>query len=137
MLGKGPKGGDDLPGKFLWNLLIDMYLEDDVHPAMRSGAYTIHDHRIMSYDRRKEGPRPYNGANAHETHVHQSVATAQSGYDSIRPWNLFKRPATNVERMQSALAEAIKYGRSADESRKVVKQQVPKLVVIQGILPAH
>lgn len=69
--------------------LVAMYHAEHVHPAMRSGAYTIWKGRIYSYDRRGEGWRPYRGPNMHNHHLHQSVATAASGYDSTLPWGVF------------------------------------------------
>lgn len=63
------------------------------HPALMSGAYVIHNARIISADRFAEGWRPYAGLNAHRHHVHISVSTAQAGYDSKTPWRLWATPA--------------------------------------------
>lgn len=70
--------------------LVAMYHQVPVHPAMGSGAYTIWESRIYSYDRRREGWRPYSGPNPHDKHLHQSVATAASGYDSTAPWGVME-----------------------------------------------
>lgn len=70
--------------------LVAMYHQEPVHPAMSSGAYTIWQSRIYSYDRRREGWRPYSGPNPHDKHLHQSVATAASGYDSTAPWGVME-----------------------------------------------
>lgn len=78
--------GDVFDCDWLAEQLVAMYHAPVVHPAMRSGAYTIYKGRIYSYDRRSEGWRPYFGPNAHDHHLHQSVATAASGYDSTAPW---------------------------------------------------
>lgn len=59
------------------------------HPALMSGAYVIHNARIISFDRLGEGWRPYAGLNAHRHHVHVSVSKALAGYDSRQPWNLW------------------------------------------------
>jgi hypothetical protein len=58
------------------------------HPALGSGAYVIWNWRIVSTDRLREGWRPYSGSNGHTKHVHISVATAASGYDSTAPWGV-------------------------------------------------
>lgn len=62
------------------------------HPALSSGAYVIHNARIISTDRLAEGWRPYAGLNAHKTHVHVSVSTHVAGYDSTRSWDLWGAP---------------------------------------------
>lgn len=83
-----PDGGLDC------NLLATS-LEEAYHaggnPALGSGAYTIWNRRILSRDRLSEGWRPYTGTNAHDHHLHQSVATARAGYDSTRPWGVMER----------------------------------------------
>lgn len=58
------------------------------HPALRSGAYIIWDHQILSRDRVGEGWRPYAGANPHTQHLHLSVALDRAGYDSTHPWGI-------------------------------------------------
>lgn len=60
------------------------------HPALGSGAYTIWNRHILSRDRFSEGWRPYTGTNPHEHHLHQSVATAASGYDSPARWGVME-----------------------------------------------
>ncbi len=79
---------DKFPGQALADALEKKMREG--HPALRSGSYIIWNHRILSYDRLSEGWRPYTGSNPHEHHVHLSVSTAHSGYDSTAPWNLFE-----------------------------------------------
>lgn len=59
------------------------------HPALKSGAYLIHNRKIVSFDRLSEGLRDYDGANAHLKHVHVSVSTAAAGYDSRLPLNIW------------------------------------------------
>lgn len=73
-------------------------------PALGAGAYVIHNRRIISTNRLKEGWRSYSGTNPHEKHVHVSVATASSGYDSRRPWNLYA-PASLSVAFQNRLNE--------------------------------
>lgn len=59
------------------------------HPNLR---YVIHDHKI--YHRRDNfAPKPYNGINAHEKHVHVSVGNGPDGrsttdYDSRESWGI-------------------------------------------------
>lgn len=62
------------------------------HPACRSGAYVIWRRRIFSFDRRHEGWRPYTGSNPHDRHLHLSVATDPTGFDSQMPWNVMVDP---------------------------------------------
>lgn len=87
--------------------LVAMYHAGVVHPAMRSGAYTIWKGRIYSYDRRHEGWRPYSGSNPHDKHLHQSVATAASGYDSTAPWGVMEDDdmATSKDEILDAIAD--------------------------------
>lgn len=63
------------------------------HPALKSGAYLIHNARIISFDRLAEGWRPYAGINAHRHHVHVSVSKAAAGYDSKQAFNLWSTVA--------------------------------------------
>lgn len=79
-----PAGG--LDGSQLAQLLKDRL---GTHPALKSGAYIIHNARICSFDRRGEGWRQYTGANDHTKHVHLSVSADPAGYDSVRPWHLW------------------------------------------------
>ena len=58
------------------------------HPALGSGAYLIWRSRIISTDRLSAGWRRYTGSNPHDKHLHVSVATAASGYDSTAPWGI-------------------------------------------------
>lgn len=54
-------------------------------PALTSGSYVIWQGRIWSYDKRHLGWRDSSG---HDKHMHVSVATAASGYDSTAPWGV-------------------------------------------------
>lgn len=76
-----PAGGLDCNdlARFLADLLGE-------HPALSSGAYVIWNRRIISRDRITEGWRPYTGSNPHDHHLHLSVATAATGYDSTASW---------------------------------------------------
>jgi hypothetical protein len=67
-------------------------LAGGAHPALRSGAYIIWQRRILSFDRRAEGWRPYSGSNPHEAHMHLSVATDPAGFDSTQPWGVMVAP---------------------------------------------
>lgn len=77
----------ELDGSDLFHRILNLMREG--HPALRSGAYLIHNRKIVSYDRLDEGLRDYPDGNPHTAHVHVSVSTAAAGYDSIRPWNLW------------------------------------------------
>jgi hypothetical protein len=99
--------------------LVAMYHAPDVHPAMRSGAYTIWDYRIYSYDRRDEGWRPYGGSNPHDKHLHQSVATSASGYDSTAPWGVFAEPEDDMPA----------YTDWSEEDKKALAKDVAAIVV--------
>jgi len=57
------------------------------HPAMGNGAYVIHERQIASH-KTKGKLIPYSGVDPHTSHVHISVALAQSGYDSLRSWKI-------------------------------------------------
>lgn len=99
----------DLPGRDLADRLKSKLGK---HPAMMSGAYIIFNRKIVSFDRLPEGWRPYGGDNPHEKHVHLSVSTAASGYDSKQAWNLWAGeplPPTRVTRARDLLLEAIKH----------------------------
>lgn len=85
-----PKGG--LDGSRLANLLAGMLGK---HPALMSGAYVIHDAKIISYDRLDEGWRDYDGENPHRTHVHVSFSKAAAGYDSPKPFGLYVKRTPN------------------------------------------
>lgn len=76
------------------------------HPALMAGAYVIWNGRIYSFNRRDEGWRPYTGANPHRTHLHLSVSTAVSGYDSRQPWNLYPLPPTRVTKARDLIRQA-------------------------------
>lgn len=78
------------------------------HPALRSGAYTIWRGRIFSFDRRHEGWRPYSGPNAHEKHLHQSVATDPAGFDSTLPWLITEEDVVTPEDIKAIAIEAAK-----------------------------
>lgn len=79
-----PKDGLDVP-----QLATLLARKLGKHPALASGAYVIFNRRIISTNRLTEGWRPYNGLDAHTGHLHLSVATAASGYDSRQAWNLW------------------------------------------------
>lgn len=78
-----PAGGLDC--NVLAGALVTMF---GVHPAMGSGSYVIWQRRIFSFDRRGEGWRYYSGSNPHDHHLHVSVALAQPGFDTTRPWGV-------------------------------------------------
>lgn len=65
-------------------------MDTGTHPALGSGAYIIWRRRILSRDRMGEGWRTYAGSNTHEKHLHLSVALDRRGFDSTRPWGVFK-----------------------------------------------
>lgn len=72
------------------------------HPAMKSGAYVIWNHRIISADRKSEGWRPYSGASPHTDHVHVSITTEQRGYDSTASWGSLTKGSGNLGGIQAA-----------------------------------
>jgi hypothetical protein len=92
-----PTGG--MPGQKLSRLVAAKLGK---HPALMSGAYVIFNHQIISCDRLREGWRRYTGINAHEHHVHVSVSTKASGYDSTKPWNLFAPAAPKLNHVEIA-----------------------------------
>lgn len=65
---------------------LALKLAEGKHPALGSGAYVIWNKRIISRDRIKEMWRPYSGSNAHQHHLHLSVATSAAGFDSRQSW---------------------------------------------------
>lgn len=78
------------------------------HPAMGAGAYVIHNRRIISTNRLREGWRAYTGANPHTKHVHVSVGLR--GYDSRTPWPVRVQPAakpTNLSNARVLLRKAL------------------------------
>ncbi|WP_377324770.1 hypothetical protein ACFJIY_07705 [Pimelobacter simplex] len=105
-----PHGGLDC--NVLAARLADM-LRAGTHPALGSGAYIIWNRTILSRDRIAEGWRPYSGTNPHTKHLHLSVATKASGYDSTVPWNLFAPPAPAVKRRPKPIRDAIKAAQAA------------------------
>lgn len=66
------------------------------HPALASGAYIIWRRRILSRDRLGEGWRAYYGSNPHEAHLHLSVATSATGFDSLAPWGYSREDGADV-----------------------------------------
>lgn len=100
-----PDGG--MPGQALSRLVAAKLGK---HPALMSGAYVIFNHQIISADRKGEGWRKYTGSNAHEHHVHVSVSTAASGYDSTRPWDLFAATPNNVQLGREELEDMLTAG---------------------------
>lgn len=90
------------------------------HPALGSGAYVIWNRRIKSTDRLAEGWRPYTGSNPHDHHVHVSVATARSGYDSGARWGVMMT-AAQLQR-EARAAEDQKIRRALTRVIKRVKK---------------
>jgi hypothetical protein len=78
------------------------------HPAMGSGAYVIWRSHIFSADRRTEGWRIYTGTNPHDKHLHLSVATAASGYDSTARWGVMEEDDMFDDAARSKLTEVEK-----------------------------
>lgn len=115
-----PAGGLDCD--LLAAALVAKYHEPVVHPAMQSGAYTIWESRIYSYDRRAEGWRPYSGSNPHDKHLHQSVATSASGYDSTAPWGVMKE-TDDMPFSEKDLREIIR-----SEVAPIVKKEVASIL---------
>lgn len=76
------------------------------HPALGAGAYVIFSRRIISTNRIGEGWRAYTGYSPHTEHVHISVASAASGYDSTRPWNLYRTATPNLDHALNDLRHA-------------------------------
>jgi hypothetical protein len=74
------------------------------HPALASGAYVIWNRRIFSTDRRGEGWRVYTGSNPHDHHLHLSVATAATGYDSTAHWGVMEEDDMFDDQAQAQLA---------------------------------
>lgn len=97
---------NDVPGGMVCGELATLLVRKlGSHPALMSGAYIIWNGRIISYDRRGEGWRPYSGDNPHTRHLHLSVSTAAAGYDSRQPWNLYPLPPTRITRARKLLAD--------------------------------
>lgn len=113
-----PAGGLDC--NELATALVTMF---GTHPAMGSGAYIIWRRRIFSFDRRGEGWRSYSGSNPHDHHLHLSVALAQPGFDTTRPWNVMEDDMTPQEVREIARDEIAKQIKAAfadaDETIKV------------------
>lgn len=125
-----PAGGLDCN-----DLVVALVPLFNVHPAMTSGAYVIWQGRIISADRRGEGWRAYTGSNPHDHHLHLSVATGASGYESTRAWG-FERPApvapspsellradlnAAVAATKAAAVKAVKRPRVAFQLRRALK----------------
>lgn len=120
-----PAGGLDcnLLAAFLADLLGE-------HPALASGAYIIWNNQIISRDRIDEGWRPYSGSNPHTKHLHLSVATAASGYDSAAPWGWgtegddMSQYAEQLDRIEKKLTDlAVAEATRAKDQRKAIRQQ--------------
>lgn len=137
-----PRGGLDC--NWLSAKLVDAF--QALHPATKSGAYIIWNGRILSRDRFKEGWRTYTGSNPHSHHLHISVATAASGYDSTKPWGIEKeddmtpeqdRRLKAVEKDVDALREQVAaQGKRAEqfytrEARRDTKTRTQLLVLIK------
>lgn len=86
-------------------------LREGTHPALGSGAYVIWRGRIISRDRISEGWRPYSGSNPHDKHLHLSVTTRSSGFDSTARWAVLvpakPKPKKLPPRVQTALSEIL------------------------------
>lgn len=105
-------------------------------PALGSGAYVIFNHQIISTNRLAEGWRPYTGINAHEHHVHVSVATAASGYDNTRPWNLFapaKPEEPHMNHVEKAHAHFAIAARELRRGLTELDQVKPDREVVKGV----
>lgn len=100
------------------------------HPALGPGAYVIHDRKIVSADRIREGWRPYSGANPHTTHVHVSVATAAAGYDSTLPWNLWPAVTPRIDHAIDDLTKA-RDARKPGPVRRAIREALQKLRAIK------
>lgn len=60
------------------------------HPAFGNRGYIISDGRVASA-RSDWKWRKYTGSNPHREHIHVSVGTGPSRYDSRRPWKVRRR----------------------------------------------
>ncbi|WP_408895953.1 hypothetical protein ACJ5H2_13635 [Nocardioides sp. R1-1] len=91
------------------------------HPALGSDAYVIWNRRIISANRLREGWRPYSGANPHTKHLHVSVGT--SGYDSTKPWPLWRveRAVTRLKELRKELREVLRAAKTKGKTRRVNK----------------
>lgn len=89
------------------DLATRLVREFGTHPAMMSGSYIIWNGQIISFDRIKEGWREYDGANPHDKHLHLSVTKARAGFDSRRPWDLWKTPVKPVKVTRVTQARAL------------------------------
>lgn len=80
------------------------------HPALGPGAYVIYNRRIASatQDGQPWDWEPYFGSNAHTQHVHVSVATAASGYDSRRQWGVMEDSEMNENETRRIAREVAK-----------------------------
>jgi hypothetical protein len=120
---------NDMPGQTLANLLAGLLGR---HPAMMSGAYVIFNRRIISYDRLAEGWRPYDGLNAHKTHVHLSVSTKPAGYDSRQAWNLWTAaPTPLIDHAIKDTLAAIAERPPGGPVRELLEQALPLLKAAQ------
>lgn len=97
------------------------------HPACRSGAYVIWRSRILSFDRRGEGWRPYSGSNPHDKHLHISVATDPAGFDSALPWLVSDR------RREERLAKLEVTRKRRDKWRRWVKRANKNIARLKGL----
>jgi hypothetical protein len=89
---------------------------DELAEALRSSRdprikYVIRNRRIFSSTVSPWMWRPYTGSNPHTTHMHLSVGTLRSAYDSNRPWTL---PTSwrnqTVDPQERAIVEAVVRG---------------------------
>lgn len=109
------------------------------HPALGSGAYVIWEAQIISTDRLSEGWRSYSGSNEHRSHLHLSVGTNASDFDSRAPWDLFATKedpmADYAEQLDTLIATVSRTERKLDKLRentfkrdKALKTQVRALL---------
>lgn len=75
-------------------------------PALGPGAYLIWNGRIVSTNRLGEGWRAYTGSNPHRSHLHVSVASSSSGYDSALPWQLWPARTPQLDGATAELTRA-------------------------------
>lgn len=104
-------------------------LRAGTHPALGSGAYVIWRRRIISRDRIGEGWRAYTGSNPHDKHLHLSVTTRSSGFDSTARWGVLapkqpKKLPPRVARTRARLLDDIKRIRAARDVAREAGQPV-------------
>ena len=118
-----PPGGLDCDALAAW---LEDAIRKGEHPALGSGAYIIWDRRIFSRNRQDEGWRPYSGPNPHNKHLHLSVATAASGYDSTLPWGVFNEE-DDMANSDEILAELKALSKKVDDLTAVEAKRYKNL----------